>query len=77
MFSLLHGTCREALEKANAHAQLQAVLGTPIGAGPWYNATVGLAHGGRIANCTLTLSGSQRSTDVSMRVWAQTRTLKR
>ena len=58
------------MEQGATSAALQQQLGEPIHTGPWYNASVGVTHGGLIGNCTLSMVGSRHSADVAIRVRA-------
>lgn len=58
-----------ALPLAEQHEGLRRLLGPgPVAPGPWYDASVTFSHGGHIARCVFPLGGSQRSTDVVVRV---------
>ena len=59
---------RLALEKATENAELSEQLGLPLNPGPWYNASIGLTHRDKMANCQFTLVGSKHSSDIYMRV---------
>lgn len=58
------------MEHGAGNEALQQQLGEPLRTGPWYNASVGVTHGGLIGNCTLSMVGSRHSADVAIRVRA-------
>lgn len=49
-----------ALELAAADEALVETLGAPLGPGPWYNASLGFSHRGRVATCSFQLKGALR-----------------
>lgn len=61
------------MEHGAGNATLLQQLGEPLRTGPWYNASVGVTHGGLIGNCTLSMVGSRHSADVAIRVGAHIR----
>lgn len=44
-----------ALKLANENQELKDQIGTPFSVGPWYNASIGFAVGGKMAMCTFQL----------------------
>ncbi|XP_031402760.1 uncharacterized protein LOC116212337 isoform X2 [Punica granatum] len=49
----------KAMEKASQNQGLRDALGEPIEKGPWYNATLAVAHKRHSASCTFPVSGPQ------------------
>ncbi|GJP59153.1 hypothetical protein CLOP_g8804 [Closterium sp. NIES-67] len=58
---LFYRCSSEALEVANQNEQLKAAIGSPVRRGPWYNATIGITHGGRAASATFPVEGPKGS----------------
>lgn len=56
------------MTQATSNPRFAAAVGAPIQAGPWYNSSVAISHDGHIATVTMQLQGSQRSSDVTVRV---------
>lgn len=56
------------MTQATSNPRFAAAVGAPIQAGPWYNSSVAISHDGHIATVTMQLRGSQRSSDVTVRV---------
>lgn len=48
---------RKALEKASNNKEIKGALGEPIIRGPWYNASLAVAHKRQSASCTFPVSG--------------------
>ena len=63
---------RMVLEKISSHPRFREQIGGAedpcIIAGPWFNASVSVSSGGMLAAVTLPVTGSQRSSDVIVRV---------
>ena len=60
--------CSLVVQQAEGNGRFAAELGTPLVAGPWYNSSVAISHDGHVATVTLPVRGSQRSSDVTVRV---------
>lgn len=60
--------CSLVASQAEGNERFKAELGAPLAAGPWYNSSVALSAEGHIATVTLPVRGSQRSSDVTVRV---------
>jgi hypothetical protein len=59
------------LERAAHHTRFTSALGGPddaVAVGPWFNSSVALADGGMFASATLPVTGTQRGSDVTIRV---------
>lgn len=61
--------CRSlVVQQAEGNGRFASELGTPLQAGPWYNSSVAISNDGHVATVTLPVRGSQRSSDVTVRV---------
>uniref|UniRef100_A0A7N0ZVK7 Uncharacterized protein n=1 Tax=Kalanchoe fedtschenkoi TaxID=63787 RepID=A0A7N0ZVK7_KALFE len=49
----------KAMEKASKDQRLVEAIGEPIERGPWYNASIAVAHQKRSVSCTFPVSGSR------------------
>lgn len=49
--------CSKALEKASNNQKLIEAIGEPIVRGPWYNASLAVAHQRQSVSCTFPVSG--------------------
>ena len=47
---------------------LEQELGANLAAGPWYNSSVRITHGGHVAAVTMPLRGERRASDVRVRL---------
>ncbi|EXB46012.1 hypothetical protein L484_015872 [Morus notabilis] len=57
--ALYHSCSRKALEKIGNNQQIKDALGEPIVKGPWYNASLAVAHKRQSVSCTFPVSGPQ------------------
>lgn len=49
----------KALEKVSNNQEIKDALGEPIVKGPWYNASLAVAHKRQSVSCTFPVSGPQ------------------
>ncbi|KAL3838414.1 hypothetical protein ACJIZ3_023005 [Penstemon smallii] len=56
---IYHGCSRKALEKASKSQAIIEAIGEPIERGPWYNASLAVAHKRQSVSCTFPVSGPQ------------------
>nr|GLL27949.1 uncharacterized protein LOC109148148 [Ipomoea trifida] len=59
--SIYHSCSSKALEKASKNKAIIEAIGEPIVRGPWYNASLGVAHQRQSVSCTFPVSGPQGS----------------
>ncbi|XP_068661402.1 uncharacterized protein [Aristolochia californica] len=59
--AIFHGCSSKALEKASQNQKIVEALGEPIVRGPWYNASLAVAHKKHSVSCTFPVSGPQGS----------------
>ncbi|KAK8982370.1 hypothetical protein V6N11_037541 [Hibiscus sabdariffa] len=57
--AVYHGCTSKAMEKASKHQAIIDAIGEPIKKGPWYNASLAVAHKRRSVSCTFPVSGPQ------------------
>ncbi|KAL3521107.1 hypothetical protein ACH5RR_019256 [Cinchona calisaya] len=57
--AIYHGCSSKAMEKASKSQAISDVIGEPIERGPWYNASLAVAHKRHSASCTFPVSGPQ------------------
>lgn len=57
--SIYHSCSSKALEKIVNNQQIKDALGEPILKGPWYNASLAVAHKRQSVSCTFPVSGPQ------------------
>lgn len=57
--SIYHSCSSKALEKIINNQQIKDALGEPILKGPWYNASLAVAHKRQSVSCTFPVSGPQ------------------
>ncbi|KAF5186812.1 Cytochrome oxidase complex assembly protein [Thalictrum thalictroides] len=57
--SIYQGCSRKAMEKATQNKAIVDALGEPVEKGPWYNASLAVAHKRRSVSCTFPVSGPQ------------------
>lgn len=57
--AIYHGCSTKAIEKANGDQAIIEALGEPIVRGPWYNASLAVAHKRHSVSCTFPVSGPQ------------------
>lgn len=51
--------CSKALEKVSSNREIKDALGEPIVKGPWYNASLAVAHQRQSVACTFPINGPQ------------------
>lgn len=51
--------CSKAMEKASKNKAIIDAIGEPIVRGPWYNASLAVAHKRQSVSCTFPVSGPQ------------------
>ncbi|GAV87990.1 Coa1 domain-containing protein [Cephalotus follicularis] len=54
---IYHGCTRKAMEKASESQAIKDALGEPIKKGPWYNASLAVAHQRHSVSCTFPVTG--------------------
>ncbi|XP_039036943.1 uncharacterized protein LOC120174019 [Hibiscus syriacus] len=57
--AIYHGCSRKAMEKASKNQAIINAIGEPIKKGPWYNASLAVAHKRKSVSCTFPVSGPQ------------------
>lgn len=57
--SFIVWSCSKALEKASKNKPIIDAIGEPIVRGPWYNASLAVAHQRHSVSCTFPVSGPQ------------------
>eukprot|EP00262_Sarcandra_glabra_P008906 TRINITY_DN22847_c0_g1_i1.p1 TRINITY_DN22847_c0_g1~~TRINITY_DN22847_c0_g1_i1.p1 ORF type:complete len:195 (-),score=24.98 TRINITY_DN22847_c0_g1_i1:204-788(-) len=57
--AIYHDCSSKAIEKASQNQTIKDALGEPIVRGPWYNASLGVAHRRHSVSCTFPVSGPQ------------------
>ncbi|KAJ7972585.1 Cytochrome oxidase assembly protein [Quillaja saponaria] len=57
--AIYHGCSSKAIEKASKNKALIDSIGEPIVKGPWYNASLAVAHKRHSVSCTFPVSGPQ------------------
>ncbi|XP_077250921.1 cytochrome oxidase complex assembly protein [Tasmannia lanceolata] len=57
--AIYHGCTSKAIEKANQNKAIVDALGEPIVRGPWYNASLAVAHKRHSVSCTFPVAGTQ------------------
>ncbi|CAN4106825.1 unnamed protein product [Withania somnifera] len=55
--SIYHSCSSKALEKASKNKKIVDAIGEPIARGPWYNASLAVAHQRHSVSCTFLVSG--------------------
>ncbi|XP_073304978.1 uncharacterized protein [Primulina huaijiensis] len=58
---IYHGCSSKAMEKASKNQAIIEAIGEPIVRGPWYNASLAIAHQRHSVSCTFPVSGPQGS----------------
>ncbi|KAL0299179.1 UNVERIFIED_CONTAM: hypothetical protein Sradi_6577700 [Sesamum radiatum] len=58
---IYHSCSSKALEKASKNQAIIEAIGEPIVRGPWYNASLAVAHKRHSVSCTFPVSGPQGS----------------
>ncbi|KAF8394228.1 hypothetical protein HHK36_020435 [Tetracentron sinense] len=58
-FAIYRGCSSKAMEKASQNQAIIDALGEPIVRGPWYNASLAVAHKRHSVSCTFPVSGPQ------------------
>ncbi|KAL8539059.1 hypothetical protein ACS0TY_000884 [Phlomoides rotata] len=56
---IYHGCSSKAMEKASKNPAVTEAIGEPIVRGPWYNASLAVAHKRNSVSCTFPVSGPQ------------------
>lgn len=56
---IYHGCSSKAMEKASQNQAIIDAIGDPIERGPWYNASLAVAHRRNSVSCTFPVSGPQ------------------
>ncbi|KAB1208782.1 hypothetical protein CJ030_MR6G006800 [Morella rubra] len=59
--TIYHSCSSKALEKVSKNQAVIDAIGEPIAKGPWYNATLAVAHKRQSVSCTFPVSGPQGS----------------
>ncbi|XP_051119805.1 uncharacterized protein LOC127243699 [Andrographis paniculata] len=59
--AIYHSCSKKALEKASKNQAIVEAIGEPIERGPWYNASLAVAHKRHSVACTFPVSGPQGS----------------
>ncbi|CAK9172821.1 unnamed protein product [Ilex paraguariensis] len=57
--AIYHGCSSKAIEKASKNKAMIDAIGEPIVRGPWYNASLAVAHKRHSVSCTFPVSGPQ------------------
>ncbi|KAK6239010.1 hypothetical protein QUC31_004479 [Theobroma cacao] len=57
--AIYHGCSSKAMEKASKNQAIIDAIGEPIEKGPWYNASLAVAHKRHSVSCTFPVSGPQ------------------
>lgn len=57
--AIYHGCSSKAMEKASKNQAIIDAIGEPIVKGPWYNASLAVAHKRQSVSCTFPVSGPQ------------------
>ncbi|KAI5670673.1 hypothetical protein M9H77_11037 [Catharanthus roseus] len=57
--AIYHGCSSKAMEKASKNETVINAIGEPIVRGPWYNASLAVAHKRHSVSCTFPVSGPQ------------------
>ncbi|XP_057965097.1 uncharacterized protein LOC131155740 isoform X2 [Malania oleifera] len=57
--AIYHGCSSKALEKASKNQAILDAIGEPIVKGPWYNASLAVAHKRHSVSCSFPVSGPQ------------------
>ncbi|XP_048504461.1 uncharacterized protein LOC104899392 isoform X2 [Beta vulgaris subsp. vulgaris] len=57
--AIYQGCSRKAMEKASKNQQVINAIGEPVMKGPWYSASLSVAHKRGSASCTFPVSGPQ------------------
>ncbi|XXG90590.1 hypothetical protein AAC387_Pa12g2319 [Persea americana] len=57
--AIYHGCSTKAIEKASENRAIVEALGEPIVRGPWYSASLAVAHKRHSVSCTFPVSGPQ------------------
>uniref|UniRef100_A0A5B7BT00 Mitochondrial import inner membrane translocase subunit Tim21 n=1 Tax=Davidia involucrata TaxID=16924 RepID=A0A5B7BT00_DAVIN len=57
--AIYHGCSSKAMEKASKNQAIIDAIGEPIARGPWYNASLAVAHKRHSVSCTFPVSGPQ------------------
>ncbi|KAL2558201.1 hypothetical protein Fot_02940 [Forsythia ovata] len=57
--TIYHGCSSKAMEKASKNQAIIDAIGEPIARGPWYNASLAVAHKRHSVSCTFPVSGPQ------------------
>ncbi|CAN6486041.1 unnamed protein product [Victoria cruziana] len=59
--AIYHGCSSKAIEKASENQRITEAIGQPIVRGPWYNASLAVAHRRHSVSCTFPVSGPKGS----------------
>ncbi|KAL2541702.1 hypothetical protein Adt_02680 [Abeliophyllum distichum] len=57
--AIYHGCSSKAMEKASKNQAIIDAIGEPIARGPWYNASLAVAHKRHSVSCTFPVAGPQ------------------
>ncbi|KAK2973721.1 hypothetical protein RJ640_029150 [Escallonia rubra] len=57
--AIFYGCSSKALEKANTNQTVLGAIGEPVVRGPWYSASLAVAHRRKSVSCTFPVSGPQ------------------
>ncbi|KAL2900281.1 Neutral trehalase [Bienertia sinuspersici] len=59
--AIYHGCSSKAMEKASKNQEVVHAIGEPVVKGPWYSASLAVAHKRKSVSCTFPISGPQGS----------------
>ncbi|KAJ8443966.1 hypothetical protein Cgig2_020812 [Carnegiea gigantea] len=59
--AIYHGCSSKAMEKASKNQEIIQAIGEPVVKGPWYSASLAVAHKRNSVSCTFPVSGPQGS----------------
>lgn len=57
--AIYHGCSSKAMEKASKNQEVINAIGEPVAKGPWYSASLAVAHKRKSVSCTFPISGPQ------------------
>ncbi|KAF3436086.1 hypothetical protein FNV43_RR23178 [Rhamnella rubrinervis] len=57
--AIYHGCSSKAMEKVSENQSIRDAIGEPVVKGPWYNASLAVAHKRQSVSCTFPVSGPQ------------------
>ncbi|KAK6940607.1 Cytochrome c oxidase assembly factor 1 [Dillenia turbinata] len=65
--AIYRGCSSKAMEKASKSQAVIDAIGEPISKGPWYNATLAVAHQRQSVSCTFPVSGPQGTGNIRLK----------